>query len=189
MKTSSYSSLEYHHAALPVSQRERHSPINTTSSVSWDCLLKACLGLDLSWHARSKPGMTPDFPLPRLVRILSMPGWVLPQESLQRVVCLFVCLFKRGLLPNGKKVGALWAVTSFPSSPDVLPELRILSTWFLPCLISTEQGLHFWWIMWQFLIRMDGEQRPGLDFCADVILLQVSHSGAAYWLSNHSQDD
>lgn len=33
--------------------------------------------------------------------------------------CLFVCLFKRGLLPNVKKVGALWAVTFLPSSPDV----------------------------------------------------------------------
>lgn len=102
---------------------------------------------------------------------------------------LFVCLFKRLLLPNVKKVGALWAVTSFPSSPDVLLELRILSTWFLPCFIPAEQGLHFWWIMWQFLIRMDGEQRLRLDFCADVTLLQVCHSGAAYWVSDPSQGD
>lgn len=36
---------------------------------------------------------------------------------------------------------------------------------------------------------MDGEQRLGFDFCADVTLLQVSHSGAAYWMSDLSEGD
>lgn len=102
---------------------------------------------------------------------------------------LFVCLFKRWLLPNVKKVGALWAVISFPSNPDVLLELRILSTWFLLCLISAEQSLHFCWIMWWFLIRMNGKQRLRVDFCACITLLHVCHSGAAYWVSDLFQVD
>lgn len=43
--------------------------------------------------------------------------------------------------------------------------------------------------MWRFLIRMDGEQRLGLDFCADVTLLQLCHSGAAYLVSDLSQGE
>lgn len=58
---------------------------------------------------------------------------------------LFVCFLKSWLLPNVKKVRAWWAVASFPSGPDVLMELRILSAWFL----------HVWYLQRRVCISVE----------------------------------